>query len=47
MPEEGCMLWSTSLEIPVGAPNVAAAHEFINYVYDPRSRLTSRNGWGT
>jgi spermidine/putrescine transport system substrate-binding protein len=36
MPEEGCMLWSTSLEIPVGAPNVAAAHEFINYVYDPK-----------
>ena len=23
MPEEGCMLWSTSLEIPVGAPNPA------------------------
>ena len=36
MPEEGCMLWSTSLEIPVGAPNVAAAHEFIDYVYDPK-----------
>ena len=35
MPEEGCMLWSTSLEVPVGAPNVAAAHEFINFVYDP------------
>jgi spermidine/putrescine transport system substrate-binding protein len=35
MPKEGCMLWSTSLEVPIGAPNVAAAHEFINFVYDP------------
>lgn len=35
MPREGCMLWSTSLEIPIGAPNVAAAHAFINHVYDP------------
>src|SRR5438093_224457 len=23
MPKEGCMLWSTSMEIPVGAPNPA------------------------
>ena len=35
MPAEGCMLWSTSMEIPVGAPNVAAAEAWINYVYDP------------
>jgi spermidine/putrescine transport system substrate-binding protein len=35
MPKEGCMLWSTSMEIPVGAPNPQAALEFINYVYDP------------
>jgi spermidine/putrescine transport system substrate-binding protein len=35
MPKEGCMLWSTSMEIPVGAPNPQAAQEFINYVYDP------------
>jgi spermidine/putrescine transport system substrate-binding protein len=35
MPEEGCMLWSTSMEIPVGAPNPAAALAWINYVYDP------------
>ncbi|MDP9189823.1 MAG: extracellular solute-binding protein, partial [Actinomycetota bacterium] len=35
MPEEGCMLWSTSMEIPVGAPDPQAALEFINYVYDP------------
>jgi spermidine/putrescine transport system substrate-binding protein len=36
MPKEGCMLWSTSMEIPVGAPNPAAAEAWINYVYDPR-----------
>jgi spermidine/putrescine transport system substrate-binding protein len=35
MPDEGCMIWSTSLEVPVGAPNVAAAHKFIDFVYDP------------
>ena len=30
------MLWSTSMEIPVGAPNPQAAQKFINYVYDPK-----------
>ena len=35
MPKEGCMLWSTSMEIPVGAPNPQAAQAFINFVYDP------------
>jgi spermidine/putrescine transport system substrate-binding protein len=36
MPSEGCMLWSTSMEIPIGAPNPQAAEAFINYVYDPQ-----------
>jgi spermidine/putrescine transport system substrate-binding protein len=36
MPKEGCMLWSTSMEIPVGAPNAQAAQAFINFVYDPK-----------
>jgi spermidine/putrescine transport system substrate-binding protein len=36
MPKEGCMLWSTSMEIPVGAPDPQAALEWINYVYDPK-----------
>ena len=36
MPKEGCMLWSTSMEIPVGAPDPQAALEFMNYVYDPK-----------
>ncbi len=35
-PKEGCMLWSTSMEIPVGAPNPQAAQAFVNYVYDPK-----------
>lgn len=30
------MLWSTSMEIPTGAPNPAAAEAWINYVYDPQ-----------
>jgi spermidine/putrescine transport system substrate-binding protein len=36
MPKEGCMLWSTSMEIPVGAPNPQAAEAFMNFVYDPK-----------
>ena len=36
MPKEGCMLWSTSMEIPTGAPNPAAAEAWMNYVYDPQ-----------
>jgi spermidine/putrescine transport system substrate-binding protein len=36
MPKEGCMLWSTSMEIPIGAPNPQAAQAFMNFVYDPK-----------
>ncbi len=36
MPKEGCMLWSTSMEIPVGAPNPAASEAWMNFVYDPK-----------
>ncbi len=35
MPDEGCMLWTDNMEIPVGAPNTAAALAFMDYVYDP------------
>ena len=42
MPEEGCMLWSDNMVIPIGAPNPAAAEAFMNYVYDPESRRRSR-----
>ena len=35
MPEEGCMLWSDNMVIPIGAPNPTAAEAFMNYAYDP------------
>ena len=35
MPDEGCMLWTDNMVIPVGAPNEAAALEYMNYVYEP------------
>ena len=35
MPDEGCMLWTDNMEIPIGAPNTAAALAFMDYVYDP------------
>lgn len=38
MPEEGCMLWSDNMVIPVGAPNPAAAYEFMDYVYQPENQ---------
>jgi spermidine/putrescine transport system substrate-binding protein len=34
-PEEGCNLWFDTAVIPVGAPNTAAALEFINFAYEP------------
>lgn len=36
MPEEGCIFWSDDMVIPIGAPNTAAAIEFMNFVYDPK-----------
>ena len=38
MPEEGCMLWSDNMVIPIGAPNPTAAEAFMNYVYDPENQ---------
>jgi spermidine/putrescine transport system substrate-binding protein len=37
-PDEGCMLWSDNMVIPVGAPNPAAAEAFMNYVYEPKNQ---------
>jgi len=37
-PEQGCSLWSDNMLIPVGAPNPAAAYEFMNYVYEPKNQ---------
>jgi spermidine/putrescine transport system substrate-binding protein len=33
-PEEGCNLWFDTMAIPAGAPNTAAALEFMNFVYE-------------
>ena len=38
MPEEGCMLWSDNMVIPIGAPNPTAAEAFMNYAYDPKNQ---------
>lgn len=34
-PEEGFMIWSDNMQIPVGAPNAYTAQKFINFVYEP------------
>jgi spermidine/putrescine transport system substrate-binding protein len=36
MPTEGCVRWSENMVIPVGAPNTAAAIEWMNLVYRPQ-----------
>jgi spermidine/putrescine transport system substrate-binding protein len=35
MPTEGCTQWMENMVIPVGAPNTAAALEWMNFVYRP------------
>jgi spermidine/putrescine transport system substrate-binding protein len=34
-PDEGCNLWFDMMAIPTGAPNTAAALEFMNFAYEP------------
>ena len=34
-PEEGSILWSDNMMIPVGAPNAYTAQKMMNFVYDP------------
>jgi len=36
-PTQGCALWSDNMMIPAGAPDTAAAYEFMNYVYQPEN----------
>jgi spermidine/putrescine transport system substrate-binding protein len=38
MPEDGCILWSDNMVIPVGAPNPTAAYEWMDYVYQPENQ---------
>jgi spermidine/putrescine transport system substrate-binding protein len=37
MPDEGCVMWSDDMLIPVGAPNPGAAYAFMDYVYEPEN----------
>ena len=36
-PEQGCLLWSDNMSIPVGAPNAPASYAFMDYVYEPKN----------
>jgi len=43
MPEQGCILWSDNMVIPIGAPNPAAAYKWMNYVYEPKNQAQITN----
>jgi len=43
MPDEGCILWSDNMVIPVGAANPTAAYEWMNYVYEPENQAQIAN----
>ena len=43
IPREGAPLWFDNLAIPKGAPHVAAAHELINYLLDPKVAAKNTN----
>lgn len=49
MPDEGCIIWSDNMVIPVGAPNPTAAYEFMNYVYEPdnQAQIAAYNSYVT
>ncbi len=36
MPDQGCIIWSDNMVIPVGAPNTPAALDWMNNAYDPK-----------
>lgn len=35
LPEEGFLLWSDNMQIPVGAPHAYTAQKFMDFVYEP------------
>jgi spermidine/putrescine transport system substrate-binding protein len=49
MPDEGCILWSDNMVIPVGAPNPEAAYAFMNYAYTPKyqAQIEAYNNYTT
>ncbi|MDR1608793.1 MAG: spermidine/putrescine ABC transporter substrate-binding protein [Deltaproteobacteria bacterium] len=49
IPEEGCEQWLDVLAIPKGAPHADVAHEFLNYILEPKvaAKLASFNNYAT
>jgi spermidine/putrescine transport system substrate-binding protein len=43
MPDQGCMIFTDNMVIPVGAPNVPAALKYMNYVYEPKVQAPITN----
>ncbi len=37
VPDQGCIIWSDDMVIPIGAPNAGAAYEFLNFIYEPKN----------
>lgn len=49
VPKEGSEIWYDSMAIPARAPNVSAAHKFINYILDAQvgAQLSNWNQYAT
>jgi spermidine/putrescine transport system substrate-binding protein len=49
IPEEGCEQWLDLLAIPKGAANLELAHQFLNYILEPKvaAQLASFNSYAT
>ncbi len=48
-PDEGCLVFSDNMVVPVGAPNPTAAYAFMDYVYDPghQAQIAAYNSYVT
>jgi spermidine/putrescine transport system substrate-binding protein len=49
VPTEGSVIFTDSMAIPAGAPNLEMAHKFINYILDPKvgARLSNYNRYAS
>ncbi len=49
VPKEGSVIFTDSMAIPIKAPNAALAHQFINFILDPKvgARLSTYNQYAT
>jgi putrescine transport system substrate-binding protein len=43
IPKEGALMWFDQMAIPVDAPNVDAAHKFINFIMDAHNAAAASN----